>query len=662
VFFIAVTLFIGYILYRQEKKETLYIEKSLLIFLIITFASIAALYLPKLRIPAFILSGFSRYTYEVERFKHTLNMRKTGVIEFSAKKTQKGETYVIIIGESLNKRHMSLYGYFRNTTPKLLDAYRQHELVLFNNAYSNHTHTVPVVDFALTEANQYNKKDFFESLSIIDVLKKSNVETYWITNQPIYSIYDNMVSIIATSADHVIALNTSVGGIMTEPKYDGAILKKLEKILKEDTGEKNRVIFIHLGGSHSTYTERYPQKEFTRFTEKLHPGIFGEKASKVKTLNSYDNSVYYNDFVVGTILDMVRKSEHVYALLYMSDHAEDVVNQVGHNSALFTFYMTEIPFIMWFSEKYKTKYAAKYRTLLAHKDNIFSNDILYDTLIGLLDIETEKYDMSFDLSSEHFHFDPQNALVLHGKKHYTDKNNVIYWQKANLSLLKQKGVIKRFAACHTNAVGESNDVLLSGLDTFFVDVFVKTKNGHSKLKTGNRQKEGLELKDFLSRLVWEKIGRIIIDTKYIKQKDYDALVTYFKSLRIASVKKEKIYLSVDADARVINVLEKEGWKVVLRLDDEKIKKNNNEKEAKVFAEEVLTNIRKFNFGYIAFGEDSYGWVTKYLEKRLPQNIEYVVCTDRELKDPNFNRILNSDIFKNMRVEVVGIHFESPFDL
>jgi len=41
-----------------------------------------------------------------------------------------------------------------------------------------------------------------------------------LSNQPLYSIYDNMVSVIGTSADHVVGLNTGIGGTTTsEPKY-----------------------------------------------------------------------------------------------------------------------------------------------------------------------------------------------------------------------------------------------------------------------------------------------------------------------------------------------------------------------------------------------------------------------------------------------------------
>lgn len=51
---------------------------------------------------------------------------------------------------------MHAYGYQRETTPWLDQALKKPENLLFTRAYSNHTHTVPVLTYALTERNQYN--------------------------------------------------------------------------------------------------------------------------------------------------------------------------------------------------------------------------------------------------------------------------------------------------------------------------------------------------------------------------------------------------------------------------------------------------------------------------------------------------------------------------
>jgi hypothetical protein len=157
--FIFITALTGTLLYRQEKRETLKIEKSLLVFIIITFLSISLAQFSQLRLPNFVIKGFDQYSKELKLFRQVQEKRKSGEIKFNASKRAQGETYVIVIGESLNKRHMGLYGYMRNTTPLLSKMNENGELIVFTNIYSNHTLTMPVLELSLTEANQYNNKN-----------------------------------------------------------------------------------------------------------------------------------------------------------------------------------------------------------------------------------------------------------------------------------------------------------------------------------------------------------------------------------------------------------------------------------------------------------------------------------------------------------------------
>ena len=57
--------------------------------------------------------------------------------------------YVLVIGESQSKGHMSAYGYHRPTTPCFNQSKTSMALLLFDNAYSCHSHTVPVLSLML---------------------------------------------------------------------------------------------------------------------------------------------------------------------------------------------------------------------------------------------------------------------------------------------------------------------------------------------------------------------------------------------------------------------------------------------------------------------------------------------------------------------------------
>ena len=409
---------ICYLLLKQEKKESNKIERLLLIMLIIiSFIQVKVLK-KEISLYRFFKDSAKEYKKELELFQETQKKVQTGNIKFNAKKVENNETYIILIGESLNKHHMSLYGYTKDTTPSLKKMYDEKSLLRFTNAYSNHTHTMPVLSLSLTEANQINKKSYFKSLNIIDILNKANITTYWISNQNIYGEWDNLVSIIAHQANFLISLNHTSGKSTSTQKYDGALIPEIEKVLNEKNN-KTKIIFVHLMGSHADYSNRYPN-EYNKFAVQL----------KNKT-NFYDNSVLYNDYVVSSILKLLKKKQGVSGLIYMSDHADDVDADLGHNSALFTYEMTQIPLIMWFSEDYKNKYSNIFHTLSNQQSSLFSNDFLYDTILGITNIKSDHYSKEHDLSSVIYKLKPKHAYTLHGKKPYCVKVNQFYSVKNN---------------------------------------------------------------------------------------------------------------------------------------------------------------------------------------------------------------------------------------
>ena len=154
--------------------------------------------------------------------------------------------------------------------------------------------------------------------------------------------------------------------------------------------------------------------------------MFDDKKRIRVRQNNYDNSVLYNDFIVSNIVDILKKQGGVNALIYLSDHGEDVMRKLGHNPSTFTFDMTQIPLILYFSKEYQEKYQEKINSLNSNKNLLFSNDLLYDTVLGIADIKTDNYEERFDLSSKNYILEDKNALTLHGKKEYVLPENHFY--------------------------------------------------------------------------------------------------------------------------------------------------------------------------------------------------------------------------------------------
>jgi len=665
--FIPLAIIPAYILQKENRSTTLSTDTITIILIITIILATPSSNIQNLRIVDFISSSIQQYNRELNAFKEIQTKRNDKEIKFKASKIKTGETYVIILGESLNKNHMSLYGYFRDTTPNLKRLKESDELVTFTNVYSNHTHTVPVMSLSLTEANQYNNKDYFDSLSIVQILNKASFETHWLTNQTIYGPWDNLISVIAASSNNLVAINKSIGKQTKTQKYDGSLIKEVKNILSTETN-KNRVIFVHLMGSHGSYKSRYPSESFTNFRDTPSIADFGPIVSEIQNLNDYDNSVFYNDYVVSSILSELKKSnpKKASALLYVSDHADDVFGRKAHNSAQFTFNMTQTPMIAWFNNKYKNLYSSKHDHLLKNKDKLFSNDLLFDTLIGFFDINTQHYDPKYDLTSYKYTLEENSALTLHGKKKYIDRDNQIFWQKKNINHLTTNKLDNRILPHRVNSIGKLNEIWNDGFRSFEVDIRFGDNETKQFLVGHDRKRTGKDLNIFLNAIPHKEIKRIWFDFKNLNQDNYlDAL----KSLNMLDKKynlKEKVILESGITSKIFEEFSKAGWHTSYYLPTGKINNlltEQDEKGLTHLALKILKQSKDQKLSAISFDSSNAAFVKNHLEHKLTDDINYHIWYGPDLYDPNFkSKISKSELFSDTRVTTILSKYSSYFNL
>lgn len=101
--------------------------------------------------------------------------------------------------------------------------------ILFNHAYTSRCQTVPALERALTEKNQYNDKEFNQSVTVIDIAKKAGYETYWFSNQGYISDADTPITLVAKTADHAEWLSEDKN-LKGKYQYDGDLLNCLKKV------------------------------------------------------------------------------------------------------------------------------------------------------------------------------------------------------------------------------------------------------------------------------------------------------------------------------------------------------------------------------------------------------------------------------------------------
>ncbi len=417
---ILVVMLISLIRLQTNKPNPPRIRPKLIIVQIAVLTALMALQPKDFRLYGFIYSSVRMYYAETGRFFETQRRYATeeGLIQSS--KEERDETCIVVIGESLSPSHMGIYGYHRDTTPLLANHAKENDLLIFNHAFASHTHTVESLCLALTEANLQNEMKFFESPSILHILNHADIDTTWLSNQWLRDDFTNSISTIVMHADELNLLSNNQASQQDKRGYDGVIIEPaLAKIAQ--AASNNQVIFIHLRGSHWDYKDRYPEafNHFTGTNEVPRSNDWNQLSDEVREkVNHYDNSVAYNDFVISALIDGLIKQGGVSSLIYFSDHGEDVYGDLGHNSSQATLPMINIPLVMWFSPKYQQRYEDTFTTLAAHTNKLFCNDSIYDTLIGILALKTDRVDHRYDLSDQSYNLNLEDADTLYGRTKY----------------------------------------------------------------------------------------------------------------------------------------------------------------------------------------------------------------------------------------------------
>ncbi len=311
-------------------------------------------------------------------------------------------TVIVVVGESASRDYMHAFtpDFPYEDTPWLDSQLGNPDFNVFTNAYSSWSQTVPVLQRALTEQSQYNDKEFFESTSILDVAKKSGYTTYWFSNQGRYGQYDSAITLVAKTADRAEWTDDSYN---FSDKYDDTLLWYLTQV----DPNTNNFIVLHIMGSHIYYNNRYPT-EFNQW--------HGD--SEVSSPESYANSIHYTDYILSQVFDYAQKNLNLRAMVYFSDHGENL--EISHNPDVFSYDMVRIPMFIYLSPEYQQVLPGRTRAIRYHRSRYFTNDMLYDTISGLLNAPSSRYIEAQDLTSPNYAYTRANLTTMLGQQTLTD--------------------------------------------------------------------------------------------------------------------------------------------------------------------------------------------------------------------------------------------------
>ncbi len=316
---------------------------------------------------------------------------------------------VFIIGESLQRNFMSLYGYYLPTTPNLQALEQSGNLIAFSDVVSPGAKTNDVLKYVLNFGNYESEKQrpWSANLDIVNLARLANYETFWISNQERYGQWAVASGASAQMTDHSDFTNQipvykyaySLDEVMLPSIRNFKSGAKRSPLTRKDessaaeaggTQKKDKFFILHLMGSHPSYEFRYP-KSFAKFSAadiSREPLDEGQK----KELAHYLNTVAYNDFIVSEIYKIFADDNTL--IVYFSDHAQSLYQYRGKliHGGINRFTL-EIPLIFMASDKFKEQNADLWARIAAAKDKPFLNDDLIHAIAEILEMtDLPEYD------------------------------------------------------------------------------------------------------------------------------------------------------------------------------------------------------------------------------------------------------------------------------
>jgi heptose-I-phosphate ethanolaminephosphotransferase len=296
---------------------------------------------------------------------------------------------VVIVGESLARRHMGLYGYRRDTTPNLSALARDGRIFAFDDVVSSRGYTSASLRDAFSLPRESQTKG--RRATLFQALNAAGYDTWWLSNQsPFGAAGDPLVGLtkaVTHKQWHDMQITPDRRIWDQRAPWDENILPAFEQSLSVSGGK--RAIFLHLMGCHVVYRNRYPAG-----FEPFHGVLRSMPPSWAKTINEYDTCVRYNDFVVTEVLRRLSRAGSASALVYFSDHGEEVYDyrdRDGHDDAAPSKYMAEVPFVVWLSEDFRTRRPELAQKMPTWLDRPFSLGDLSAALADLAGIRFPGY-------------------------------------------------------------------------------------------------------------------------------------------------------------------------------------------------------------------------------------------------------------------------------
>ena len=315
------------------------------------------------------------------------------------------EVYVLVIGETARSSNFQLYGYARPTTPQLS---RESRLMVFRNVRSQSNTTHKSVPMLLTAATADDHSRLYHEKGILAAFGEAGFHTAFFSNQLRNHSYIDFLGEEANNACFIREKQPS-----SRPDDE-----QLLPYVAQELDQHHRKLFIvlHMYGSHFNYRDRYSRAN-ARFLPDEPTEAKAE--NRPQLLNAYDNTILHTDRILARLIGMFRARHCISAVLYTSDHGENIFDDSRHlflhASPRPSEYDTDVPLLVWTSEQFGRQYPQVVNAMRSNlRKGAESNASVFPTMLSIAGIRARARADSLSLTNRTYRL---------GTRYYLDDHN-----------------------------------------------------------------------------------------------------------------------------------------------------------------------------------------------------------------------------------------------
>jgi glucan phosphoethanolaminetransferase (alkaline phosphatase superfamily) len=293
-------------------------------------------------------------------------------------------------------------GYDRETNPRLS---KIPGIVAYHDCLTQSNATHKSVPILLSPATAEDFSVLYHSKGLLAAFREAGYHTTFVSNEPRnHSFNDHL----GEQADTTIFLRDYISG---DPK-DTLLLPYVSQTLALVNQHPHQLIVLHSYGSHSTYSDRYES-----YQSYFRPDNVVKATADCRDIliNAYDNTIRLTDHFLASIIDMLSQSGRPSALVYTSDHGEDIYdderNLYLHASPWPSYYQLHTPLLFWFSQGYDQLYPQRTSLVAKHRKDPVQSDCIFPTMLTLGGITTNIRQDTLSLASPSYRIKAQRHYI-----------------------------------------------------------------------------------------------------------------------------------------------------------------------------------------------------------------------------------------------------------